>query len=64
MRWRWTVADSYQVDPNALSSTAKGINDAIGELKKLGIDESGELGRSEGRRRERRQGHRGWRCGP
>ncbi|WP_051969989.1 hypothetical protein [Kitasatospora azatica] len=39
------MADSYQVDPNALSNTAKGIGDAIAELKKLGISEAGEVGR-------------------
>jgi hypothetical protein len=39
------VADSYQVDPNALNETAKGIKDAIAELQKLGISESGEVGR-------------------
>lgn len=45
MRWRWIVADSYQVDPDALNNTAKGIKDAIAELQKLGISESGEVGR-------------------
>ncbi|WP_327065796.1 hypothetical protein [Kitasatospora sp. NBC_01302] len=39
------MADSYQVDPRALDSTAKGINDAIAELKALGIDEAAEQGR-------------------
>ncbi|MGF1428933.1 hypothetical protein [Kitasatospora sp. LaBMicrA B282] len=39
------MAGSYQVDPNALANTAKGINDAIAELKKLGIDEAAEQGR-------------------
>ncbi|MDH6133293.1 hypothetical protein P3T37_002688 [Kitasatospora sp. MAA4] len=39
------MADSYQVDPNALKNTAKGINDAVAELKTLGIDESAEVGR-------------------
>ncbi|MDH6145423.1 hypothetical protein P3T35_007478 [Kitasatospora sp. GP30] len=39
------MADSYQVDPTALNETAKGIGDAIGELKKLGIAEGAEVGR-------------------
>lgn len=39
------MADSYQVDPNALANTAQGINDAVAELKKLGIDEGAEVGR-------------------
>ncbi|MCX4747436.1 hypothetical protein OG455_18235 [Kitasatospora sp. NBC_01287] len=39
------MADSYAVDPEALKATAKGINDAIAELRTLGIDESAEGGR-------------------
>ncbi|MFB7667266.1 hypothetical protein ACFC1R_25540 [Kitasatospora sp. NPDC056138] len=39
------MADSYSVDPNALTKAADGINNAIGELKTLGIDESAEVGR-------------------
>ncbi|WP_329566433.1 hypothetical protein [Kitasatospora sp. NBC_01266] len=39
------MADSYQVDPAALADIAKGINDAVAELKKLGIDEGAEVGR-------------------
>lgn len=35
----------FGVDPDALSETAKGISDTIGELKSLGIDESAEVGR-------------------
>lgn len=35
----------FGVDPDALSETAKGISDAINELKSLGIDESAEVGR-------------------
>ncbi|MCX4747431.1 hypothetical protein OG455_18210 [Kitasatospora sp. NBC_01287] len=39
------MADSYEVNPDALKATAKGINDAIAELRTLGIDESAEGGR-------------------
>jgi hypothetical protein len=35
----------YQVDPEALAETAKGINGAIAELKTLGIDGSADVGR-------------------
>lgn len=35
----------YGVSPEMLRQTAKGINDAISELKALGIAESGEIGR-------------------
>lgn len=35
----------FQVDPEALKLTAKGINDAIGELKKVGIAEGAVVGR-------------------
>ncbi|MGH3621467.1 MAG: hypothetical protein ACRDQ5_06710, partial [Sciscionella sp.] len=35
----------YGVSPQTLQETAQGINDAIGELKSLGIAESGEIGR-------------------
>lgn len=37
--------DGYQVDPDALAEASQGINDTIGELKSLGIEESGEVGR-------------------
>ncbi|MFF3911678.1 hypothetical protein ACFYZJ_38440 [Streptomyces sp. NPDC001848] len=39
------MSEGYQVDPDALRMAAKGINEAIDELKSLGIDESGEIGR-------------------
>ncbi|GDY32631.1 hypothetical protein [Gandjariella thermophila] len=39
------MSDGYRVDPQALAETAKGINDAIGELKTLGIDGSADVGR-------------------
>ncbi|MFI6448120.1 hypothetical protein [Kitasatospora sp. NPDC050543] len=39
------MADSYAVDPKALELAAAGINEAIAELKTLGIDESAEVGR-------------------
>ncbi|MFF4909655.1 hypothetical protein ACFY2T_32895 [Streptomyces sp. NPDC001260] len=39
------MSDGYRVDPDALQTVAKGINAAIDELKSLGIDESGEVGR-------------------
>lgn len=39
------MTEGYGVTPELLQQTAKGINDTIGELKKLGIDESGEIGR-------------------
>jgi hypothetical protein len=39
------VSGGYQVDPEALKMAAKGINEAISELKGLGIAESGEVGR-------------------
>lgn len=39
------MADSYSVDPQALKMAADGINNAIAELKTLGIDESAEVGR-------------------
>ncbi|MFE9421615.1 hypothetical protein ACFYNO_01490 [Kitasatospora sp. NPDC006697] len=39
------MADSYEVDPNALNDTAKGIKEAIAELQKLGFSEGGEVGR-------------------
>jgi hypothetical protein len=39
------VSGGYQVDPEALKLAAEGINGAISELKSLGIEESGEVGR-------------------
>jgi hypothetical protein len=39
------MGGGYQVDPEALKLAAKGISGAITELKGLGIDESGEVGR-------------------
>lgn len=39
------MGDGYAVNPRALEETAQGINDAIAELKTLGIDESAEVGR-------------------
>ncbi|MEV4558189.1 hypothetical protein AB0K51_14525 [Kitasatospora sp. NPDC049285] len=39
------MTDSYAVDPAALKLAADGINQAITELKTLGIDESAEVGR-------------------
>ncbi len=39
------MGEGYAVDPRALSEAAQGINGAIAELKTLGIDESGEVGR-------------------
>lgn len=39
------VSEGYQVDPDALKMAATGINEAIGELKSLGIEESGDVGR-------------------
>lgn len=39
------MTDGYGVNPQALSQTAKGINDAIAELKTLGIAESAAVGR-------------------
>lgn len=39
------MADSYSVDPDALKMAGDGINNAIAELKTLGIDESAEAGR-------------------
>ena len=39
------MADGFSVDRAALSATAQGINDTIGSLKGLGIDETGEVGR-------------------
>lgn len=37
--------EGYQVDPAALQQTANGINDTIGALKNVGIDEAAETGR-------------------
>ncbi|MET8853862.1 hypothetical protein [Amycolatopsis sp. NPDC004625] len=39
------MTDGYEVTPEILKRTAKGINDIIAELKDLGIAESGEIGR-------------------
>src|ERR1700761_6692019 len=39
------MADGFSVDRAALNATAQGINDTIGALKGLGIDETGEEGR-------------------
>ena len=39
------MGDGYGVDPNALRATAKGIDDAIAELKTLGVDGSAGMGR-------------------
>ncbi|MFB7665845.1 hypothetical protein ACFC1R_18140 [Kitasatospora sp. NPDC056138] len=39
------MAEWYKVDPEALKQTAAGINDAIGELKSIGIVEGAEVGR-------------------
>src|SRR6201996_1503311 len=39
------MADGFSVDRAALSATAQGINETIGSLKGLGIDETGEVGR-------------------
>lgn len=39
------MSAGYQVNPDALKETGKGINDAINELKSIGIAESGEIGR-------------------
>lgn len=39
------MADGFAVDRGALSETAKGINDTIGALKRLGFDKEAEAGR-------------------
>ncbi|WP_052681977.1 hypothetical protein [Saccharothrix sp. ST-888] len=39
------MAEWYRVDPEALKQTAAGINDAIGELKSIGMVEGAEVGR-------------------
>jgi hypothetical protein len=39
------MADGFSVDRAALNATAQGINDTIGALKGLGIDETAEAGR-------------------
>src|ERR1700753_1292890 len=39
------MADGFSVDQAALNATARGINNTIGALKGLGIDETGEEGR-------------------
>ncbi|MGK4584396.1 hypothetical protein [Kitasatospora sp. HPMI-4] len=39
------MAGGYQVDPEALKLTAAGINDAIAELKSIGMAEGAEVGR-------------------
>ena len=39
------MADGFSVDQAALNATAQGINNTIGALKGLGIDETGEEGR-------------------
>ncbi len=39
------MAGSYQVDPEALRLAAAGINDAVGELKSIGMVEEAEAGR-------------------
>ncbi len=39
------MTGGYEVTPELLKQTAKGINDTIAELQKLGIAESGEIGR-------------------
>jgi hypothetical protein len=38
------MADGFSVDRAALSETAQGINNTIGALKGLGLDETAELG--------------------
>src|SRR6201995_161496 len=42
---RGLMADGFSVDRAALSATAQGINETIGSLKGLGLDETGEVGR-------------------
>jgi hypothetical protein len=42
------MSDGYTVDPAKLQEAAKGINDTIGALKGLGIDEEAEAGRGFG----------------
>jgi hypothetical protein len=39
------MADGFSVDRAALTATARGINDTIGSLKGLGLDETAEAGR-------------------
>jgi hypothetical protein len=39
------MADGFSVDRAALNATAQGINNTIGALKGLGIDETAEVGR-------------------
>jgi hypothetical protein len=39
------MADGFAVDRAALAETAKGLNDLIGALSGLGLDETGEVGR-------------------
>jgi hypothetical protein len=39
------MADGFAVDRAALAETAKGLNDVIGALSGLGINETGEVGR-------------------
>lgn len=39
------MADGFAVDRAALAETAKGLKSVIGELKGLGLDETGEMGR-------------------
>ncbi|GDY33840.1 hypothetical protein [Gandjariella thermophila] len=39
------MADGYGVNPEALAATAKGIDDAIAELKTLGVNGSAAMGR-------------------
>jgi len=39
------MAESYQVDPQALKPAADGINHSIEELKAIGIVENAEIGR-------------------
>jgi hypothetical protein len=46
--WEGVGDDGYTVDPTTLQETAKGINDTIGALKGLGMDEKAEVGRGFG----------------
>jgi hypothetical protein len=39
------MADGFAVDRAALAETANGLNDVIGALSGLGLDETGEVGR-------------------
>lgn len=39
------MADGFAVDRAALNDTARGLNEVIGQLKSLGLSESGDVGR-------------------